>query len=352
MNLNFKNLPLGSMPYENIQPCKQMLLRLYENIPYLPELPIIDKNDNVINKTLANMPCITSKDGKLLLPESESDRLLSAIMDMEKPYNATSLSELSQYAVDTPFMYIYTEMLKRFKSKYTVVNLLGPFTLANSIFNRNAALLLTDISYRTYIIQLITIRALWYIYMIKDCSPETTPILIFDESLLYKYGTLKRTNDSITKDTVITIFMKVFQKLKKAGAFICVQSFEKCNWQLVFESNCVDMISFDAYNNGSSLDIIAPEVNKFVAKGGYINWGIVPVMNETTIKNLKLDSLYTRFITTLEGLADAGVSADLLYKNSTVSIQGNLAKYPILFAEKAVMMANQLSKKIPDSSAK
>ena len=44
------------------------------------------------------------------------------------------------------------------------------------------------------------------------------------------------------------------------------------------------------------------------------------------------------------------VSLDLLYKNATVSVQDNMADLPILFAEKALMIANQISKKLPISS--
>jgi hypothetical protein len=113
----------------------------------------------------------------------------------------------------------------------------------------------------------------------------------------------------------------------------------------------VDMISFDAYQNSGSLNIIAKQINNFLAKGGYINWGIVPVSSEKTIKGLNCNMVYDRFIKAAEELGSAGVSLDLIYRNCTVSTIGGLAEISILFAEKALILLNQLAKKIPSSSA-
>ncbi len=351
MDLNFKNLPVGDLPYDDIQLCKRMMLRLYENLPFLPELPLIDANDNIFNRTFNGIDCIKIKDGKILLPDAENDKFVLTLMKLDKIYNCETLSDFDDFVNDAPYMQIYEAMLEKFKPKYTVLHLFGPFTFANSVFNRNAGLLLTDRNYRKFIIQLITIKALWYIYKIKSISPETKPIIMFNENLLYKFGTLKRTNESITNDSISSLFAKIFSKLKKAGAVIGVQSFEKCNWQLVLDANYVNIISFGAYNNPNNLNIIADSVNNFLARGGIINWGIVPVSNENIIKSLNIDYLFSKFQTTLEDLASEGVSADLLYKNSTVSIDGNLSKIPILFAEKALILAHQLGNKIPASSA-
>ena len=223
--------------------------------------------------------------------------------------------------------------------------------LANSFINRNASVILLDKVYRKYIIYTIVTKALWYITKIKEASPNTVPIIMLNEKMLYKYGTLIRTNENITKDTIILLLSKVTNRIKKEGALVGIQSFEKCNWQLVFDAQGTDIISFDAYNNPSNLNIIADSVNKFLAGGGYINWGIVPVMNENVIRSLNINTIQNRFFSTIDSLAAAGVSKDLILKNSTISVQGDLSKYPIIFAEKALMLANQLGDKLPQKTA-
>lgn len=347
MNINFNNLPVGSLPYEDIQLCKQMMLRLYEDVPFLPELPLIDSNDEVYHKTIQNIPCIEFKDGKLIITESTNEKLMQYIMHLEKKLVTDYHDELVNFETKTPFFPMYIEILKRLKPKTTVINLVGPFTLSNSIFNKNGSIMLLDKNYRKFIAYSIIFKALWFMSKIKEASPETKPLIMFDERLLYKFGTLKRTNENITNETVVTLFSRIFSKLKKEGALIGVQSFEKCNWQLVFDSENVDIISYDAYNNPSNLNILAKSVNKFLAKGGYVNWGIVPVMNENVIRSLNISMIHDRFKATMEALIADGVSADLIQQKSTVSVQGNVSHHQIIFAEKAVILANQLGKKLP-----
>lgn len=346
MELNFYNLPFGNLPYEDIQLCKQMMLRLYEKIPFLPELPLMNPEDNIFQRTLSNMPCITFKDGKLLLAESNNEQLMYSVMQFEKIYKSSGPYDIDMFASDAPFFNMYIEILKRLKPKYTVINLLGPFSLANLFFNKNAAPILLDNIYRKYLTFIISTKALWFIQKIKSASPDTTPIIMFDERLLYKFGTLKRTNENITKESVTALLTKVFARVRKESALVGVQSFEKCNWQIVFDTDNVDIISFDAYKNPANLNIIAPSVNKFLAKGGYINWGIIPVTNENVIRSLNVNTLQERLNSTIESLASEGVSLNLLKRHCTVSIQGDLSNLPIIFAEKAVMIANQLGKKI------
>lgn len=350
MRLNFKNLPVGSLPYNDIQPCKKMMLRLYEKLPFLPELPLIDKEDNIIQRTFNNLPGLMMKEGKLILQENNSENFGRAMIHFEKIFNSQDINDFQDFSFNPPFMNIYEAMLEKFLPEYTVIHLIGPFSFANMVFNINASLLLTDRFYRKYIIQAISVKALWFIHKVKSISPKTKPIIMFNEDSLYKFGTLKRTNEYITNDIVTELLYKVFQRIKKEGAIIGVQSFGKCNWQLVLDTNLVDIISIDAYNNPRNLNILAQSVNNFLAKGGYINWGIIPVMNETVIRTLNIEQAYSKFVSTVEELASNGVSADLLYKNSTVSVQGDLSKFPILFAEKALILTKQLSDKIPKSS--
>ena len=351
MKLNFRNLPCGNLPYDNVQLCKQMILRLYENIPYLAQLPLVDKNDNIKFRTFENIPCVVMKEGKFLLPDCTNEKFISVLSKMENAYNSDNPEDYAPYgSSDTPFTELYCEMLSRFKPEYTVINLLGPFSFANMVFNKNANTLLIDRAYRKFIIQAVTVKALWFVSKVKALSPNTKPIILFEENLLYKFGTIKRTSDELNKETVVTLFTKVFSKIQKAGALVGVQSMEKCNWQLVFDTNNVNLISFDAYNNPNNLHIISDSVNKFLARGGYINWGIVPSSSEIAVRGLNFDSAYNRLIQTIESLVSEGVSADLIYKQSTVSVQGDMEELPILFAEKALMIADKVSKKLPYSS--
>ena len=109
----------------------------------------------------------------------------------------------------------------------------------------------------------------------------------------------------------------------------------------------MDLISFDAYTNPNNLSIIPEKVNDFLVGGGRINWAIVPVVNENCIREMTLDFVEERFLKTITELINTGVSERLVYKRAMVSMQGNIDKYPLIFAEKALIITSQLSKRIP-----
>ena len=91
-------------------------------------------------------------------------------------------------------------------------------------------------------------------------------------------------------------------------------------------------------------------MNNYLAGGGRINWGVVPVMTEALVKSLTIDQVYDRFANTIENLVIAGVSEQLAYNRAMVSINGNVDKLPLIFAEKALMLSAQLAKRIPHKS--
>ena len=83
-----------------------------------------------------------------------------------------------------------------------------------------------------------------------------------------------------------------------------------------------------------------------MSDGGYINWGIVPVMTEDLVKSLSVDHIYKRLEKTIDDVAEQGVHRDLIYRRALVSIQGNVEKLPIIFAEKALIISSKLGKKL------
>lgn len=343
-----KCLPVGNLPYEDVSLTIKMMLKLYESLPYLAFLPKISNTDNVIDVTLTNLSGVVSKEKRYYLTNNiEKFKQISLYLD--SIYNAPTVEKLELFEIDTIFMQKYLQILNRIKPAETVVNLLGPFSMSQILFHKSGVQILADRIYRKFIIQSIVARALWLISEVKAVSPKTKPIIILEEPLLYRLGDVKRNNEEITKDVIVNLFAKVIQKIKEYHGLVGIQCFEKCDWQIPIEAG-VDIISFDAYNNPNNLTIIAEKINDFLVGGGRINWAIVPVMTEALVKSLTIDQVYSRFVNTVENLVVAGVSERLVYNRAMVSINGNIDKLPLIFAEKALMLALQLSKRIPVKS--
>lgn len=345
MKKKIRCLPTGDLSYTDDKSATRMMVKLFEDIPFLANLPNSSPDDSVIKRTLMNTPGFQFLENKLVFNNEES-HLKQKLVALDSAYNSPTPINLELYGFDTSFLSKYYQIIERIKPVETVVNLTGPLTIAQSVTNKNPIQIIDDKYYRKILVQAITVKALWLMHKIKVISPNTRVLFLLEEPFLYKAGNLKRESETITHDLIVSIYSKICSKIHDFDGLIGVQCFEKCDWKIPIEAGA-DLISFDAYTNPNNLNIIPDRVNEFLAQGGRINWAIVPVMNENIVRTTSTDAIYDRLIKTMEDLITAGVTAKLVYNRAMVSIQGNLTKLPIFFAEKALITANQVGKRIP-----
>ena len=345
MELESKCFPVGALPYQEEAQITRMMVRLFEKMPYLPFLPKIPESCDILHRTFDNIEGIAIEDDKILMHDV-SGFFISMIDKLDEISGNPDTQALESFNFNTFYMDKYLQIVERIKPKHTVINLLGPFTMAQLI--KSAGIFpLADKLYRKFIIQTLTIKSLWIINKIKQYSKNTTPIIMLEEPKLNEFGVIRKKNESITRELIVNLYSKIFQGIRSAGALAGIQSFNKCDWQIPIDAG-VDIISIDAYNNYGNLTIIAPKIRELLERGGYINLGLVPVQSESIIKNLSIEKLYDKFISVTGAIITSGVDRKLLYNNVSVSIQGNVSKYPIIFAEKALILASKLASRIPN----
>lgn len=345
MSFKTKYFPVGALAYGNIEPALRMMAKLFEKIPFVPELPKIMPDDNIDRRTLENIPGI-SFDGKKIVLKTGSEKYKEELKKLEKAFNNPTKENLAPFEINSELFTKFEHLIKRFKAPYACVNLWGPFTISQKLKQIAEDQMLADKSFRKLFIQAVTVKALWAIERIKEIHPETIPVIILEEPKYTQLGDIKRENEEITVEVVTNLFSKVIEKIKTAGGLCAVQCMEKCDWKIPINAG-VDIILFDAYNNPNNLCIIPETVTEFLERGGKIVWGIVPTMSETVVKNINLDTLEKRLLVTLDALCNAGVSRKLVYNSAMVSIQGDTQNLPLIFAEKSMILATQLAKKIP-----
>ena len=345
MKLGSRCIPCGDLPYENINSATRTVAKLYEKCPYIPLLPKLDVNDSILKRTLSNIPRLAvTQSGKIAIKSEESYEHELKLLD--KAFNSPKRENLRYFGFDAVFLEKFLQMINKFKSPNACVNLMGPFTLLHTLQDAASEQMVADKTFRKLIIQAVSVKALWIIDKIKEYNPNTVPIIMFEEPVLNKIGDLKRENAEVTIDLIVSLFSKVFEKIKQEGGAVGFQSFDKCDWQIPIKAGVV-IISFDAYNNPSNLTIIPETITDFIQHGGKINWAIVPTTSESIVKSLNIDYITKRLLGTLDGLAISGVPHKYVYNSAVVSVQGNPKDLPLIFAEKTMILATQLSKKIP-----
>ena len=348
MRLKTRCFPLGALPYESIQNATKMVANFFEQMPFIAVLPEIDPTDSVLSRTLGNIPGIIIKNTKVSVDTSEPS-YKADLAKLDKAFSNPTPANLEPFKIEAPFMEKYLQIIKKFQSANAVVNLIGPFTLSQLLTVAIDEHMLVDKSFRKLFIQSVCVKALWAVNKIKEYCPTTVPIIVLEESLFGQFGIIKRENDDITVELVTNLYAKVIEKIKSAGALVAIQCMDKCDWKIPINAG-VDIISIDAYNNHNNLSIIPEKLIEFISRGGKINWGIVPVMTEAMVRSLNIDYLSKRLFNAFEDIIITGVPERFIYNSALVSIQGNVNKLPVLFAEKAIILSSQLSKRIPFKS--
>lgn len=344
MNLHFRNLPSCGLPYDTINSAMTTIIKLYEKIPYLPDMQNVDKDDSLLGITLSNIPSfVRDNKNKINLIENSQHKKYMSLM--EDTYIDPTIENLESFKSNSAFLERYLLAVGRIKPKETLIRLYGPFSLMFNLNNMDCAHTLTDKTLRKFFIQIYTLKALWYINKIQILSPDTIPIILFEEPFLNKFSNIKRKDENIENYLLTELYAKIFDKIHKSGALIGIQCFEKCDWKIPLESD-VDLISFNAYNNPHNLNIISKSVREFLSKGGVINWGIVPMDSVDVITKMNAEILYDKLIKTINELVNTGIDSNLVYQNSLVSVIGDVYKLPLFFSEKALLLAHKIAAKL------
>ena len=343
MELHFKNLPSCGLPYNTINAAMTTIIKLFENIPFLPDLQNADSNDSLLNITLSNVPGIVQKEDGLHLIEDRQYKNFMKLMD--DAYVEMSMQNLEPFKIDAVFMDRYIKAIHRIKPHETIIRLYGPFSLMYNLRNVECMQTITDRTLRKFFVQLYVLKSLWFINKIQTISYDTKPIIILEEPFLNKFSNIKRQSENIESYLLVDLYAKIFEKIHKNGGFVGIQCFEKCDWKIPLDAG-VDIISFDAYHNPHNLIIISAYIQKFLQDGGFINWGIVPMDSADILTKMNVEFAYDRFTKTVEELIGKGISRDLVYNNSLVSVVGDVYKLPLLFSEKALLLANKIAAKL------
>ena len=343
MKLHFRNLPSCGLPYDNQNSAMTTIVKLYEKIPYLPDLRNANEADTLLNITLSNIPGFKIDGEKISLYENNEYK--NFIKLMELTYNNVTEENIKFFKSDSFFMDRYFKAVERIKPHETVIRLYGPFSLMFRLSNFDCKQVLVDRVLRKTFIQMYILKTLWFISKIQSISIKTLPIIIFEEPLLNKFSSIKRVSENIDNDLLIDLYAKIFDKIHKNGGIVGIQCFEKCDWTIAIDSTA-DIISFDAYHNPHNLNIIAPRINDFLKNGGIINWGIVPMDNADVITKLNSEFAYDKFNATINELINAGVDPNLAYNGALVSVVGDVYKLPLIFSEKALLLVSKVAAKL------
>ncbi len=112
------------------------------------------------------------------------------------------------------------------------------------------------------------------------------------------------------------------------------------DWTLLFDSK-IQVVNFDAYEYMTSMMTLAEPLDKFLAKGGILSWGIVPTSAKAW--NESPSSLKDRLEENIAQLVKRGVNEERLRAQSILTPSCGTGTLEVSLSEKVYDLLQELS---------
>ena len=345
-DLKLNCLAIGSLPHTNLDEAMTVVRENFKSIPFWPQLPKISKNEDMIVQFLENMPSFFSdeKSEKTYL-ETESDKFFCDIeqffCDYEEIVSDINSDTIEKYAINYSLSFPkFIEIVKETKPEFAKGQIVGPFTLATTLVDKFGKCAIYDETLREIIVKTLTLKALWQIKQIKSANKNTTPIIFIDEPSISQLGTSAFI--TISQEEVISMLKEISDLIKANGAMSAIHCCGKCDWTVPIKAG-VDIINLDAYTYAQNLSLFNNYLEKYLAEGRKIAWGVVPTLNPELLEKADLDKMIKVFERAVKYLTEKGIDEKIVIENSLITPSCGAGSLSKDLAIKAMNLTRELS---------
>jgi len=350
--LRLECIAIGSLPHKDPDEAISLIKKYFANIPFWAQLTKKSKKEDMMLQYLEGMPsfCIDS-DGKVFL-DNESDEFFENLeaffMDFEEILSSIDSPCLDKYGISDGYSSTfkkYLDLIKASTPKFAKGQIVGPFTLATALTDKNGQAAIYDETLTEIIIKTLILKALWQIKKIKMATPDTTPIIFIDEPSVSQLGTSAFL--TISEDKVRGMIEEICNAIKTNGGICAIHCCGKCDWRMPIKSG-IDIINLDAFSFAKNLSLFSEDVNKFLESGGKIAWGIIPTLDSDALEKMTVQDAIKIFETSVKYLTEKGINEKLVIDNSIVTPSCGAGGLSEELAQKALKLTKELSEELKE----
>ena len=294
------------MPHTDPKEACSLVARFLPEIPAWPQLPKRSFLENMYAQFSEGFPGVVIEGDRIYVDRSK---------DLEKPleqlYASYLENKVEKYATSPDYaagLHAFLEM--EFESPLAVKGqVTGPVTWGLAVTDEHRRPVLYDNTLADALAKHLHLKAAWQERELKAISPNT--IILVDEPYMSSIGSAFV---SLSREQVTSLLEEVFAGIRGLKGVHCCGN---TDWPILL-STPLDILSFDAYNYGSTIALYPEEVKAFLEHGGVIAWGIVP-HNDQDLKGETVQSLIERLEEGMGALNRKGVSLRLLRERCLVT---------------------------------
>lgn len=342
---------IGSLPYNNTEKATEFIWKNFCDIPFWPQLSQVNSMEDMIIQYSQNIPGMYIDTKQQIFgfnPESDEfyAELEEFYMDYDEIVNEKNFDKLEKYAINSPYsssIESFCSNIKKHKPAFAKGHITGPFTWGTSICDTEHKCMFYDETYRDIVVKSLTLKALWQIKKMKDCSSSITPIIFIDEPTMSQFGTSAFI--TVQESDIINALNEIITVINENGAVAAIHCCGKTDWNMLLKTD-IKILNFDAFSFTKNLTVYSSQLKTFLNNGGYIAWGIVPTLDVDALTTATVESLYSKLIDGINALRAKGIDKKLILRQSLVTPSCGAGCLDVELAEKAMHLTCTIAKKL------
>jgi len=331
---------IGSFPHQVAAAACELVLKTIPEIPCWPQLSKLDYREQMEIQYSEGLPRIILDEAKQRMsfdtsgdPTPELEKFYAAYLDENLDYFKIS-SDFSRgiYAMEKKLAERDLSSLRYFKSQVT-----GPVTFGLTIVDENKRAIFYNEIFRDVVVKGLTMKARWLLNKFRTLAKPQ--ICFVDEPILTGYGS--STYVSVQRADIVSSLKEVIDEIHKEGAIAGTHCCGNTDWTIMADAG-VDIISFDAYEYSETIAYYSDRINKYLAEGGVLAWGIIPTSEK--INKETPQTLAQKLEARVENLASKGIDKNLIWDQCLLTPSCGTGSLPLELSEKVFHYLSEVSR--------
>lgn len=344
---------IGSLPHTDQKQAVELVFETLPEMPAIPQLAKVNQNEDMNSNLNERIPgVIFDETDKRWYIDQESEtfceELEEFMLDYESIVNEGEMETLEKYAISEErcsSLPLFLEKLSQAKPPFVKGQIIGPFTFATSLVDRDKKCAFYDETLKEILVKALTLKALWLVKKYREASPDSQPVIFMDEPTISQYGTSAFI--TVKKEYLVGCFKEIADVLRQHGVITGIHCCGKSDWSIVAESG-VDILNFDGCCFAESLGLYSTDIGKFLKNGGKIAWGVVPTMDIEALEAANLESSIEKYEEAITYLTNKGIDKNLIFESTMVTPACGAGILSIEQSEKAMQLAGRLATALKD----
>ncbi len=300
---NLYTTAMAVMPHKDVDRALELALSM--DIPYWPQLPLLNYNEDMYVQAAEHFPGIVL---------DAQNRKLSFSMEkfgMELEETLAHFEEPEYFDIGPEFSDVYHRFLEMDLSDRPAVRgqLEGPVSFGFNILDQDERPILFDDNIRPFMFEFMSKRINVQLQRLKRMNPNAF-MYVDEPGLQFLFSALSGYDGNRAKTDLDEFFAMVD---RPRGIHLCGNP----DWDFLLGLD-MDILSLDVFLNGEIFSSYAGAIKKFLDKGGVLSWGVVPT-NFEPFQEETIDSLEARLTGIWGSLTAKGVDRELLISRSLIS---------------------------------